>query len=962
MGTGVVSSQPITQGLVVYLGFDLSLGGQLSTTNHGIPLGAIGTPIFAPGIVGSGSANFDNDGTGTTPSDWALSLGDVETIYAGSWSWALWFNSTNSNDGALFGNKDWTSGGNVGWAFDPSRTDFLNYRVDGGPRHDIGNASLMDGTWHHVAAVVDRSGNSVTTYVDGSPTASSNLSADGSGSLTQSIFTPNATLVGGSGNGLYSGSGKLDDVAIWNRALQPDEILAAFAAGHAGRTLASADSTVGVAPILTREPGKLTGSLGFPGTLEISAAGTPPLAFTWYHDGHLVASATNAILSFESLAVTDAGLYQVVVTNLYGSVTNGSPAQLTVTPRPTDITQDLAVYLNFEKTLQAQAGTTISGSVIGAVGLERYVPGIVGKYAASFQNDGDPAAPPSDWAVSLGNIEWIYPGSWTVSLWIQTQDQNPGIIGNKDWSSGDNVGWVIGTTTQNFLNYRSLNAPRHDEGNWDWRDGRWHHVAAVFYRDGNRVYTYVDGHQTDQAQFGITGLESLTPQDLQPNSTVIGSSGNGAWSAHALVDDAGIWTRSLDSDEILAIYSQGLRGLPLTSAVAAMSQSPVILSEPQAQSWPEGFNATYSVTAAGTPPLWYQWYKNGVNLPGQTNATLTLSSTLIDSGARLTVVVTNQFGAVTNRTPALLRVWPGPSSVSDNLIVHLNFESNLNPEPGTTYAGTPIGIAGIPRYTNGIVGKSAAWFRNDGSDSTPPTDWAVSLGDVEWIYTNNWTIAFWVQTTDHTPAVMGNKDWSSGENTGWAFDTTYLKALNYRAAGSDRHDVGNLDWRDGRWHHLAATFLREQNTVLSYVDGQPNGKAPLSATGWESLTPSDFTKHATLIGSSGPGRWSSTALIDDLGIWTRPVAPGEISAIFQAGQRGIDLAHAIPPRPKIRVSIVGSSLLLVFTNVTTPYNIESAVDEQNGPWTKLPGSPFSSGVKSISLQLTESARFYRLSF
>ena len=60
-----------------------------------------------------------------------------------------------------------------------------------------------------------------------------------------------------------------------------------------------------------------------------------------------------------------------------------------------------------------------------------------------------------------------------------------------------------------------------------------------------------------------------------------------------------------------------------------------------------GRAATFTVTAAGSPPLNYQWQRNGVNISGATGAGYTTAATtMADSGAVFTVVVGNSVGQV----------------------------------------------------------------------------------------------------------------------------------------------------------------------------------------------------------------------------------------------------------------------------------------------------------------------------
>jgi glucose/arabinose dehydrogenase len=84
------------------------------------------------------------------------------------------------------------------------------------------------------------------------------------------------------------------------------------------------------------------------------------------------------------------------------------------------------------------------------------------------------------------------------------------------------------------------------------------------------------------------------------------------------------------------------------------SQAPRITTHPADQTVPAGRTATFSVTASGTPPLSYQWRKNGANIPGATSTTYTTpATTLADNGAVFDVVVTNAFGSATSNTATL---------------------------------------------------------------------------------------------------------------------------------------------------------------------------------------------------------------------------------------------------------------------------------------------------------------------
>jgi len=64
-------------------------------------------------------------------------------------------------------------------------------------------------------------------------------------------------------------------------------------------------------------------------TFSITASGSAPLAYQWYHNGNPVPGATNNMLMLTGLAQADQGNYFVSVTNLFGA-TNSSTAQLSL--------------------------------------------------------------------------------------------------------------------------------------------------------------------------------------------------------------------------------------------------------------------------------------------------------------------------------------------------------------------------------------------------------------------------------------------------------------------------------------------------------------------------------------------------------------------------------------------------------------------------------------------------------
>ena len=67
-----------------------------------------------------------------------------------------------------------------------------------------------------------------------------------------------------------------------------------------------------------------------------------------------------------------------------------------------------------------------------------------------------------------------------------------------------------------------------------------------------------------------------------------------------------------------------------------------------------GDSVTFSVSASGTPPLSYQWQRNGVTISGATSSSYTIASAqLADNGVGFRCRVANTYGSVTSSSATL---------------------------------------------------------------------------------------------------------------------------------------------------------------------------------------------------------------------------------------------------------------------------------------------------------------------
>lgn len=101
---------------------------------------------------------------------------------------------------------------------------------------------------------------------------------------------------------------------------------------------------------------------------------------------------------------------------------------------------------------------------------------------------------------------------------------------------------------------------------------------------------------------------------------------------------------------------------------------PAITQQPLNSSALSGQTATFTITASGTIPLQYQWYKNNVSIAGATSSSYTTPATVLaDNNSTFYCSVTNSFGTVNSDTVSLF-VTDASSRVTGGLQLLYEFE------------------------------------------------------------------------------------------------------------------------------------------------------------------------------------------------------------------------------------------------------------------------------------------------
>jgi hypothetical protein len=154
--------------------------------------------------------------------------------------------------------------------------------------------------------------------------------------------------------------------------------------------------------------------------------------------------------------------------------------------------------------------------------------------------------------------------------------------------------------------------------------------------------------------------------------------------------------------------------------------APTISTQPMSQSVSVGSSATFTVAAAGSANLSYQWNFGGTAIPGATSTSYTISTVQSSNAGSYTCTVTNADGTVTSTaatltvTPAVAIAFtqqPSPQSVTSGSTVvfsvslgtgSASYQWNLNGSPLSDITSGPPTISGSATSTLVIGGATVA--------------------------------------------------------------------------------------------------------------------------------------------------------------------------------------------------------------------------------------------------------------
>ena len=212
---------------------------------------------------------------------------------------------------------------------------------------------------------------------------------------------------------------------------------------------------------------------------------------------------------------------------------------------------------------------------------------------------------------------------FSVAFWTRFTNWtgDPVLIGNKDWRSGGNQGWVVATAGNGRLQWNLGDGDAGGRTRVDYdgpagtlSDGIWHHIVAVFDRKNGSV-TYLDGNAVStNAITADLGLVDAPP-GLALN---IGQDGMGSYTDNGAVgildgfiDEVGLWTRPLTPADVKLLHSRGVAGLGIDGHLpVVVADLPRLAVERTPAGvrivWPTGQSGVelQSAPALGDAPVW----------------------------------------------------------------------------------------------------------------------------------------------------------------------------------------------------------------------------------------------------------------------------------------------------------------------------------------------------------------------
>lgn len=702
-------------------------------------------------------------------------------------------------------------------------------------------------TWTHVALTYDRMSSQARIYANGVLVASTTV---GTNLLTTASDFYLGRVPGSTGTFL----GSLDEVTLYRRPLNAQEVYEVFASGSAGKCPIDHNA----APLVYAGTDLFV--TGAPGTVtlhgEVEDDGLPTEGALRTHWSLFDGPGTVDFASSTSL-VTSAtfgtnGIYLLQLTADDGQVQRRDLVEVRVETLCTIAQpQGLAAWW------------PANGSAEDVVNGYEAVMGngasfTSGKVASAFRLDGnDYILVPAQTNYDVGTS----PSGFTLEFWIKPDSLTVG--GVLGWaggvraerlSSGSLLRFHVASSGTTFLqaslwpNVASLT---------------WTHVALTYDRASGQARFYANGVLVAAATVGTNLLTTA-------NDFYLGQAPGSVGFFPGLLDEVTLYRRPLNAQEIHEVFASGGVG----KCPSDGNNPPMVDAGPNVSigSFAEVLQLSGQVSDDGLPSgsmlrtRWSRYEGPGTvsfSNPSSPTSTVTFSTNGLyvlkldadDTAVQRNALVEVRVGIPCSVTdPAgLVAAWPGNGSALD-------------------VVGGRFGILG-----NGAsfsAGKVASAFRLDGNDYVQvPAQASYDVGTSA----SGFSVEFWIKPDSLT--VGGVLGWAGGVR---AERLSSGGLLRFHVASSGTNYAQATLWpsiASLAWTHVALTYDRMSSQARIYANAV---LVAATTVGTNLLTTASDFYLGQAPGSTGfyPG------LLDEIALYARPLSQSDIQAIFNTGSAG----------------------------------------------------------------------------
>ena len=418
------------------------------------------------------------------------------------------------------------------------------------------------------------------------------------------------------------------------------------------------------------------GSVGF----SVSTEGAPPITYQWYSNNVALVGATASSFELVNAQPPNATIsYYCVAKNTYVSATS-SVAQVSIIPDPTS-PYPVAVLAAHPVGFWRLNEGPDNGSGDDGVIAHDYWGGNDGLYTnVLLAQPGYNTSEPGETSVNFNqlysfvdsdvfaiptNVDFSAPtnfaSNFSIEAWVQgsysPQEVDAGLV-SKGWGGGgeqfdlDCGNDVTNSANPSIHSYRFLvrDAAGNVHGigsNVNPDDNLWHHLVGVCNQSQGYVAFYIDGQLAGTNSIGTnSGILTSTRSMLIGSRPSNETTNNNDDQFFGNIDD-------------VAVYNYALTQATISNQFVSADIPAFVAVQPANVTVGQNGTAIFSATAAGTPPISYQWYNAGNGQPvpasategGSTNATLILPD--VQSSASYYLVVNNAFGSSQSQNASL---------------------------------------------------------------------------------------------------------------------------------------------------------------------------------------------------------------------------------------------------------------------------------------------------------------------